>query len=249
MHSQMKLGRKPVDPRRYAAVPLIGSYYDQKAALPLIADTCSYRKRMSSPGGMLGNDQYGDCGFASIGHLIQSVCANVGLRSTVTTDQVLGWYGECTGFDPDRPETDNGVVMLDALKYFMRKGVILGYGRVDQTNPAHVAAALEIFGGLYAGFGLPIAWQSTDLWTAGPTKTGQWEPWSWGGHAVSLHSYDEDTDTSLVTWDSWVTATKSGRVNYCDELYAVILPQWVESGRTIQGLDLDGLRARVSLVD
>lgn len=244
-----KLGRKPVDPKRYAAVPLIGNYYDQQASLPLIADSCSYRKRMSGPGGVLGNNDFGCCGFASMGHLIQSVCANVGVSRTVTTDEVLGWYSECTGFDPSNPFTDNGVVMLDALKYFQRKGIILGYGRVDQTNPAHVAAALEIFGGLYAGFGLPLAWQDTDKWTASSTKNGKWEPWSWGGHAVSLHTFDQSTSTDLVTWGDWVTATKSGRETYCDELYAVILPEWVNNGKTIQGLDLAGLRARLSLVD
>jgi hypothetical protein len=244
-----KLGRKPVDPKRYAQVPHIMSFAAD-AAPALVADSCDYKRRMSSAGGSLGNDRYGCCGFAGFGHLKQSICANLGLPCDVNEELVLRWYSECTGFKPSDPSTDGGVYLIDALRYFMGQGLIVGYGRVDVGNPAAVARAIELFGGLYMGFGLPIAWQSTDVWDAGPSVTGSWKPWSWGGHCVSAHTYDAETDGQIVTWGNWVTGTAAGREVYCDEGYALILPELLDAkGKTLQGFDLDALRVQLELVD
>lgn len=248
-HAHMKLGRTPTPAHRYATVPHIFDFLEASDATApvLVGDTCDYRKRMPSPGGMLGNDRYGDCGFAGFGHYKQSVCANLGIPCDVTEKLVLKWYSECTGFDSSRPSTDNGVVLLDALQYFLEKGLILGYGRVNGRDPSHVARALQLFGGLYTGWDLPIAWQNSETWGKGPSLSGEWEPGSWGGHCVSLHAHDAATNCTAVTWGDWKETEEEARPDYCPEVYALILPEWVAQ-RSIQGFDLASLQTQLALV-
>jgi hypothetical protein len=249
MFREMKLGRLPHSPARYATVPNIIDHVNAAAIMPMIADTGDYKKAMITPGGMLGNDKYGCCGFAGLGHYIQCVCANLNIPCNITDGTVLGWYGECTGFKPSDPSTDNGVVLMDALQYFMKKGLILGYGRVDETNPAHVAMAIELFGGVYTGWDLPLAWQSATIWSRGPNTTGIWAPGSWGGHCVTGHTYDTFTNSFVDTWNSWVKTMADARPAYCPEMYALILPQWLSAkGQTLQGFDMARLQASLALV-
>src|SRR6185437_645652 len=61
-------------------------------------------------GGMLGNDQYGDCVFAANGHTVeQQTALGQGKEVTVTTAQALAEYSKVTGFNPNDPNTDNGL--------------------------------------------------------------------------------------------------------------------------------------------
>lgn len=249
-HAHMKLGRIPTPAHRYAAVPSILDFVNESAAAApvLVGDACDYSKRMPSPGGALGNDRFGCCGFAGFGHYKQSVCSNLGIPCDVTEKLVLGWYSECTGFDQSRPSTDNGVVLLGALQYFKDQGLILGYGRVDGNNPAHVTRAMQLFGGLYTGWDLPIAWQSSARWSKGPNLRGDWEPNSWGGHCVSVHRHDSATNLLIDTWGDWKDTDSDARPDYCPEVYALILPEWV-AHRSIQGFDLAKLQSQLTLVD
>lgn len=250
MHSTMKLGRIPTPVHRLATVPSIADYLDFGANLPLIADSVAYEKRMTQSWGMLGNDKYGDCVFASRAHFAQCASVNVtGKARTFTTAQVLKWYSDCTGFNPNDPTTDNGANPLDALKYFVSIGEIVAFGKVDPTNDAHVAATIELFGGLYSGWDLPLAWQSTTNWDAGPSITGKWQPGSWGGHMVSQTGFDAQCNTPTVTWGSLINVTAAARHVYCSEAYAIVTKEWFDAGgKTIQGLDLEGLKAELANV-
>lgn len=247
-HSEMKLGRLPCDPRRYASVPKLINYMAD-AHLPLIADACDYTQRMPDAGGALGNDQFGCCGFAGFGHLKQSICANLGIVCDVTEAKVLDWYARCTGWREDDPATDQGVVLLDAIDFFMREKLILAYARVSPSSDPHVAAGLELFGGLYTGWSLPVAWQDRSYWNVGPNTKGDWKPGSWGGHCISLHSYDGGLNTKHDTWGDFGITTSLARPVYCDEAYVFILPEWMDTtGRTIQGLDLASLKSDLELL-
>jgi hypothetical protein len=219
------------------------------ATLPLIADSCDYTQRMPSAGGTLGNDRYGCCGFAGFGHLKQSICANLGIPCDVTESKVLDWYARCTGFDPNKPSTDNGVYLIDALNFFVREKLILGYSRVSPSSDPHTAAALELFGGIYSGWSLPVAWQTTESWDVGPNTRGDYAIGGWGGHCTSSHTFDETVNSRIVTWGEYVQTTARARPVYCDEQYALILPEWMDTtGRTIQGFDLATLKADLALV-
>jgi hypothetical protein len=246
--SNVQLGRVATPAHRLATVPFLADHL----ALPntLIADSVDYAKRMTDPWGMLGNDQYGCCVFAARAHHAQ--CASVNSRGkprAITSAQVLAWYAAQTGFDPSDPSTDNGAIPLDALKYFVQIGEIVAYAKVDPKNDAHVAAAIELFGGLYSGWDLPSAWQSETNWDVGPNTQGSWAPGSWGGHMVSQTGYDAHCNTPTVTWGELINVTAAARHVYCSEAYALITQEWLDAhGKTIQGFDLSGLKARLAEV-
>ena len=246
MFSSMKLGRTEMDHARYAAVPKLEDFADL-ADHHLIADSANYRVRMKDPGGMLGNDRYGCCTCAAIGHLWQTVCAVTDTDCPVTEELVLSWYHEVTGWVPEDPATDNGANMLEVLLYLRSIGVIRAFARVNLQDDAKFVAGLNLAGGLYLGAGLPIAWQSGD-WTAGPDTSGIWKPWSWGGHAFNQASYLRDTSGDVDTWNAWVHMTRAGKLTYCEEGYAVVFDDWFRRAtrKTVQLLDLDGLQRAIA---
>jgi hypothetical protein len=241
-----KLGCNLTPQNRLKTVPFVTNYL----TLPLISDSCDYVKRMNEPWGMLGNDRYGDCVFAAFAHLCQGMSANATGKARQFTDkQVLDWYSAVTGFDPDDPGTDQGTFPIDALNYLYRIGEIEAYGRVDPMNDAHVAAAIELFGGLYTAWYLPSAWSGKEIWDVGPNTDGPWRRGSGGGHMMSQHGYDGATNTPTVTWGDVVTITAKARHIYCDEAYVLVTKDWLDAkGSTLQGFDLDGLKARLTLV-
>lgn len=243
-----QLGYRKTPPERLRTVPWIANYADLSP--PLVADSTDYGARMREPWGVLGNDDYGDCVFAAMAHTIQCHGANVSGEPRRFTDaEVLGWYSEVTGFDPSDPSTDQGAYPLDALQWFQRRGEVLAYGRVDPRNDAHVAMAIAMFGGIYTGWDLPRAWQGRNVWDVGPSLTGVWAPGSWGGHMTNQIGYHRDASTPTVTWGRVVQITAAARHAYCAEAYAVITPAWLDRfGSTIQGFDLTGLRARLTVV-
>src|SRR2546425_8758875 len=96
---------------------------------------------------MYGNDQYGDCVWAMIGHSIEAATSyGRGATVEVTDADVLKGYSDVTGFRPDDPSTDQGTVIQDALDYWRKTGVgghkILAFAQVDIHNPSEVDAAL-----------------------------------------------------------------------------------------------------------
>jgi hypothetical protein len=246
VHAQ--LGRIATPKHRLATVPRLADHMSLPTTL--IADSVDYAKRMTDPWGMLGNDRYGCCVIAAKNHFRQCASVNATGKAVVVTEaETLAEYGAITGFDPDDPSTDNGTVPLDALKYFLAKGEIIAYGRVDPTNDAHVAAAIELFGGLYTGWDLPAAWQSREVWDAGPNTSGAWTPGSWGGHMMSQTGYDAKCMTPTVTWGEIVNITAAARHVYCSEAYALITREWFDAhGKTIQGFDLASLQTQLTLV-
>jgi hypothetical protein len=248
LQMSQRLGRVATPQHRLATVPMLSDHIS--LATTLVADSCDYAQRMTEPWGMLGNDRFGCCVFAAMAHLKQQQSANsVGDARDFTDAKVLSWYALQTGFDPMDPSTDNGAIPLDALKWFVEIGEVIAFARVDPRNDAHVAAAIELFGGLYSGWDLPRAWQGASEWNAGPNQLGDWLPGSWGGHMVSQTGYDIAGNTPTVTWGQEIGVTWSARWVYCSEAYAVITREWIDArGKSIQGFDLEGLKARLAEV-
>lgn len=247
--SLQKLGRVATPQHRLATVPNLFDYLAPQSST-LVADSTNYAARMVEPWGMMGNDEFGCCVFAARAHHAQCASVNAtGKARVITTDQVLDWYAQQTGFDANDPSTDNGAIPLDALKWFVRTGELVAYAQVDPTNDANVAAAIELFGGLYSGWDLPLAWQGSSTWDVGPNTTGKWRPGSWGGHMTSQTGYDAKGNTPTVTWGELIDVTAAARHVYCSEAYCLITAEWLDArGKTIQGFDLDGLMTRLSEV-
>jgi hypothetical protein len=84
--------------------------------------------------------------------------------------------------------------------------------------------------------------RSTDQLITGspdqPITRSPADPGSWGGHAVYLVAYDQNTLT-CITWGQLKKMTWAWFDKYCSEAYALVSKDWVKaSGLAPSGFDL-----------
>lgn len=241
-----RLGRLPYDPNR-PALRLTGRLAATVPPNPVVVDWLS--KVLSWP--MYGNDQWGDCVWAMLGHMIEAWTQYAGGTAVqVTTDELLAGYSAVTGFNPNagppgQNPTDQGTNIADALDYWRTTGVaghkILAYAKVDHTNPAEVEAAINLFGSLAVGVNLPASAQ--DQFNAGQEWTVVQGSAIDGGHAIHAGAYDTAAkDARITTWGAVQTLDDPWWTAYVEECWVAITPEWVAAtGSTPSGLDLQGL--------
>lgn len=238
---------------RPGVFPAPPPYRDWSAAVPLWP--------------MLGNDVYSDCAFAGALHLDQAWSYNAGRPFMPITADALAAYSAVEGFSPANPSTDRGAALLDVLNYWRQTGIanrkILAYVSVNMQNPTEVKQAINLFGGLYIGLALPLAWQTADVWDAPAAKRqgffarlfsrlqivgSDWTPGSWGGHCVTLTAYSPKLYTA-ITWGTKKIITAAGLAAFADEGYAVLSNDWISArGVSPAGFDLPGLEAALKEV-
>lgn len=236
-----RLGRRPYDPNR-PALHLAARLAATVPPNPVVADWLS--KVAGWP--MYGNDQYGDCVWAMIGHMLEAWTRYAGGTAVeVTTEQLLAAYSAVTGFNPDDPNSDQGTNIQDALDYWRKTGIaghkIVAYAKVDHGNPAEVEAAINLFGSLAVGVNLPTSAQ--DQFNAGQEWTVVQGSPDEGGHAIHAGAYDTAAkDARIVTWGAVQTLDDPWWTAYVEEAWVVVTPEWVAAtGSTPSGLDLAGL--------
>lgn len=175
---------------------------------------------VSIPLRMFGNDEYSDCVEAgSANAQIRFEVIEQGRVIPVTDEEVIVQYlKEADGFD-------SGLVMLDHLKIWRKRGLLFAGNRytIDafatiDLNPDHLKAAIYLLGIVYGGFLLPDSFQeqfdSGEVWN-------DLNPNPQNGHCMTACGYDEDGITLLswkkkqkATWD-WVSACS-------DEIYGIV---------------------------
>jgi len=252
--SKMKLGKNP--PKRDPRTLKLAKYI--KAVPPPPPEAGFITKIDNWP--MMLNDSIGDCTIACAGHMIEQWTTYAQRSATIPTDkQILGAYQAVSGYNPNDPSTDNGAVVLDVLKYWRKSGIakhkILAFVLVDSKNRQEIEQAVSLFGNCYIGIGLPISAQNPDqgvngypVWNVPPTgPTGDGAPWSWGGHAIPIVGFGTDIQgnkgSMVVTWGQLYDMTWGFMQNYCDEAYAVLSQDWIEStGLAPSGFDLAQLQ-------
>jgi hypothetical protein len=193
---------------------------------------------------MYGNDQYGDCVWAAIGHAIIAWTTYAGSPVEVSLEALLQGYADVTGFNRDDPATDQGTVMQDALSYWRKTGVaghrILAFAKVDHTDPAAMKAAIDVFGSLQVGIKFP---------RVAMTQFNAGKPWALvrkdggieGGHAIHAGAFDP-RQYRATTWGRVQSMLPDFAAVYIDEAWAVITPEWLTAaGTTPSGVDLHGL--------
>jgi len=249
----VKLGKleKKQDPRTLRLADYLAALPSQ---LPKPRRTTSWaRKTQHWP--MLMNDAIGDCTIASTLHMQQTWRDNIGIHAdyVVTDAQALEAYSRICGYD-GTDATDFGGVEIDVLNAWRKDGIggrkIDAFVSVDRQRHNLVKMALDWFGGIYIGIGLPESaqdqvgkvWDKTDGGVSG-------QPYSWGGHAVNIVGYNDKTLT-CVTWGAKQRMTWAFWDYYVDEAYAVISRgDWMnEQGATPRGLNLDQLMSDLKLV-
>jgi hypothetical protein len=198
--------------------------------------------------GVLGNDRYGDCVFAGAAHETMLWNRAAGATVPFTPAGVLGDYGAVTGFDPRTGANDNGTVVRDALNYRRTTGIrdangarhkIGAYVALEPGNWAHLTAALYLFGAV--GIGIQFPASAMDQFDAGKNWSVVRGASIEGGHYIPL--VGRRGVTRLVTWGRCIGMTKAFYLKYCDEAYAILSPEMLTAGKSLEGFDLATLQA------
>lgn len=242
LQKQMKLGRRPADPKKRTVQ--FRNHFRASATPP--PDKVDYTaKAMASLGRMFLNDQYGDCVIAGKYHALGVWTGNDSSAVVTPTDQeVHQQYQSICG------PGDNGCVITNVLDTFQQRGLpangvvhkIDGYCSVDWTNKLEVQVALYLFGALTIGINLPSEWannaQPGAVWT--PTRSG-----IVGGHDVTIVGYDQ-VGVQISTWGMVLTIRWDAFLSrvWVEECYALLSPDWYGSDKLApSGVNADTLKA------
>jgi hypothetical protein len=253
-HSKMKLGKRPARP--VAGLKPLRRYLARERALviPPVPTTCSRASAVASwP--MLENNMLGDCTIAAVGHAVQLWTAVADRMRVMSNTEALTAY-EVFGYVPGQPATDQGAVATDVLTKWSGAGfaaggvedVLTGFCAVDPSEQTEVRQGVAWLGVVYAGLELPIAAQSMDVWDAPATAAdlvGDYEPGSWGGHAVPIIGYGPN-GVVCVTWGALKKITWRFWSAYVDEAYGLLSRDFVTGAGSAASLDWTTLEADMS---
>jgi len=176
---------------------------------------------------VLANDEVGCCTCTGIGHACICWSAADGHPSMLTGQQIIDAYRKISGYDPARPETDRGAYMLDAAKLYCNEGigghVGEAFAEIDRDDVTTMMRALDVFGVLYCGFGLPSTIRNESIWsdTSAPK-------YSLGGHALVLVRRTPYVWEG-ITWGRRQQMTPNFVSKYLDEMY-VLVPRYDWTG-------------------
>ena len=220
------------------------------AKLPPTPAVVDYASKVRAwPGYM--NDQISDCTAAGMAHTIQAWTAYTKGLVTLPNSAVLGLY-EAFGYVPGQPRTDQGAVEQDVLHYVQQHGVgghkILAFAQVNHQNPDEMKTALNLFGSLYLGAGMPqSAMEQTDAGQPWSVETGS--PVE-GGHCFVAQRWDTAAaPMQVVTWGRLQRATIEWWMQYGLEAWVMISEDWFNAnGMSGSGIELPELGDDFSLV-
>lgn len=182
---------------------------------------------------MLGNDQYGDCEIAEWAHTLMLMSAVEGKPWSTDASTVVNSYLKYTG------GRDTGSNMLETANLRLKETwanfgapVADAYVGIDlgaRLQPA-VSSSIYVLGNAALGVGLPLALQKTPYdWSHTPTaverKRPEWQPGSWGGHAVDGLDYDVH-GVWIISWGKRVRVSWGMLQYIMDEGYGYMHPFW-----------------------
>jgi hypothetical protein len=219
--------------------------------LPEISVPSSYSvdaHRKPFPSNLWGNDHYGDCVFATRANQ-QLRFERIEQRRTIPlTDQtVIDEYLRRTS------GKDEGYVMLYANREWRNEGWKIGvrnynifaYGELEPHNHEQLRQGIYVLAGIQFGFSLPVAIQRQQNWIYNGETGGEWEPGSWGGHAVYGLAYDQQGVT-VKTWGYNCKVNWNFIDKYADESWAVV--DNADSWRIKQTIDVKSLSEKLGQI-
>lgn len=249
----MKLGKAPATPR---ATDLKFSAY--RTTLPTLPATFGFDHAVAPDSWqMLGNDNYGDCVWAGACHehmLLTAIQSD--LRPSPTTARftdmdALNDYAAVTGFDPNTGAGDNGTNVHDAMSYRRNTGILDASGKrhkigaylsLEPGNMTEVFEALYLFQAVGIGFNFPdtamTQFNAGQRWSIVPGAQIE------GGHYVPVVSKQTTFSVKVVTWGRLQTMTQPFYKKYCDEAWAYVSPDHLDStGLSARGFNMTQLLA------
>lgn len=243
----MRTGRLPCSAYVLSQAPQLSRYVrafappppslKQRAAIP-------YAPRLDR------NDELGDCGAVGIANGARADAALRGFGLDIPTERVVSLYSR-GGYQEGRPETDNGLVLVNVLQGMVQKAWNAGdqlpltgpWATVDPDDRTMLARCMDKLGWLYTGVDLAPADMTAELWdTSLPASAGDPVPRPDLGHCIDLLWYDGLGDDDLVhvaTWGIVMRATWRW-------LHSRLREAHIVAWRPLAGLDYDMLSADVT---
>jgi hypothetical protein len=224
-----KLGK--LDAKFLKGLPVLGQL---TAELPPPPPTVTNSANLRQLGPM-ANNVTSDCTCAAIGHAIQVWTSMTSTEVALPDSIILDLYARF-GYVPGDPNTDNGAVASDVLLSWYKNPVaghaLSGFASVRPGNRTSIRDAIALFAICYLGIQMPLTAQRGDwILPEGQDLTGNWEPGSWGGHAVPACDYDENTLT-VISWGRLIKVGWSWLDAYMDEGYALLSRDWIQATGT-----------------
>jgi len=264
MKAKLKLGKQPAT---YDRRDLLFAQYRTAEALPSHPKHFGHETLVGAKAWqMLGNGPdnsvvpgfkgAGDCVFAGGDHeTMLWTLEGGGPPAKFVGANAIKDYSAVTGYDPKAPldahgenPTDKGTNTRVALSYRRKTGLIDARGKrhkigayvsLELGNMSQLLEALYLFG--MVGIGIQFPDSAMDQFNAG-------KPWSVvpgpkpnEGHYIPLVAYR--TNLECVTWGRIQQMTESFYRTYCDEAWAILSPEMLKAGKSLEGFNLADLQA------
>jgi hypothetical protein len=268
MKSKYKLGKKPAT---YDKRDLLFARYRTAEALPSHPKHFGHEKLVGADvWQMLGNgpdntvspgfEGAGDCFFAGGAHETMLWNLENSTQVEFTGANCIADYSAVTGYNPkanlnsqgENP-TDKGTDCRVGLKYRQKTGLIDAAGKrhkigayvaLELGNTKELLEALYLFG--VVGIGLKFPDSAMDQFDTGKPWSVVPGPAPTEGHYVPLVAYR--TQLEVVTWGRIQKMTTQFYMTYCDEAWAILSPEMLVAGKSLEGFDLAQLQADLSAV-
>lgn len=233
-------------PARPGAVQLAFGSYFKATNLPAVPPRFG-RPEIVRAWGVLANDQFGDCVWAGAAHETMLLRADAGFPSPpFMTRDVLADYAAVTGFDPNKPDSDQGTDVQAAAAYRQKTGIVDAAGarhKIDIYTSLRIGDLDQL---ALATYLLGTVGVGVDLPSSADNQFNMIEPWdvvsgdvSTGGHYIPCVGRNSAGNFLFVTWGRLQAATPRWVKQHMDEGVAYISSERL----TAKGLSPEGFDA------
>ena len=203
---------------------------------------------------MYDNDRLADCTIAGAFHATMLWNSVAGKFVKFTALDAVDDYRDACGYVPGNPSTDNGGDMVAVASYWKTTGMrdwkaarhtISAYLQIDATNLEHIHAAAYLFGAVGLGVQLTSSsesqFESCQPWSivAGDTPDDY--------HYVPLVGRDASY-SKVVTWGALQDVEAAWLAANCKEAIAMISPEYLVDGKTLEGFDMAALQSDLAAI-
>jgi hypothetical protein len=212
--------------------------------------------------GMLGNDTYGDCYWASSAHEVMAEAHAAGRNPVFDTEHTLTSYAEYLGLgslSDLNKRTDQGTDAREGAKFRQKVGVkdVHGAGHkigaflLDEAKDYQtILSTVYDFGGVTVCVELPQS--AEEAFSKAEQGRGEYI-WDYkagsqiaGGHAISGVSV-KDGQLVIVSWGQEVVMTEAFIEHYLQCVVVYVSGAVLDgTGKTVNGLDRPALRSKLA---
>ena len=210
---------------------------------------------------ILKNDVLSDCTAAGAFHIAGAWLANNLSNISFDDSDVVKFYSLTTGYDPLKPETDQGGDEETVLNYWVNYGLgttpnhqAQAWVAVNAADFNEVKTAIWLFGNIYIGASMPDAWVSPEPETENWTWDAAGPPVDDNGHCFCAFGYDAVDRVRISTWGMVGNLTKQGLAKYGvhsagGECYSILGSDWIDIAKQRAPNGFDALQLASDITD